>query len=63
MLFDITHKICSPGDKVTITHGGQTFEIECVESTVIEFERRYLMKFQDGSVRYMLAGELLTQSN
>jgi hypothetical protein len=63
MLFDITAKVCDKGDKLTISYDGRLFEVECVESTVVEFERKYLMRFSDGSHRYMTAHELMNQSN
>lgn len=65
MLFDtttkdnaISDKVCKKGDKLTLMFDGKPFPVECVGSTVIEFERKYRMRFNDGSERYMTAAEL-----
>lgn len=63
MLFDITQRVVQKGEKITITYDGRSFELECVDQTVIEYERKYLMRFSDGSERLMTASELVKQSN
>lgn len=63
MLFDVTQKVCNKGDKLTILFNGTPFEIEIVSTTVVDFERQYLVKFDDGSTRMMTAAGVLRQAN
>lgn len=54
----ISDKVCKKGDKFTLMFDGKPFSVECVGSTIIEFERKYRIRFSDGSERYMTAAEL-----
>lgn len=63
MLFDIPESKYKPGDKLTITHNGVEFKIEIEATTVVEWERKYLVRYEDGSKDWVSGAKFVNMLN
>lgn len=59
MLHDITQKVYNKGDKVIFVHDGQIFSGVVKQTSCIQWEREYLVVFEDGSSRWAKVNEFV----
>lgn len=62
-MYDVMSKVINKGEKVHVSINGQVFLVECVGSTVIDYERIYRVRYSDGSEQNMRADQLMSRVN